>query len=230
MKTLAVVQHTSAEYLGLLEDHLEGRQIRFHYSRPFTAGGRLPGADALPDGLVLLGGGPWGSAGGRDLPTLQAEIELTRAALDGGKPLLGVGLGAQILSIAAGGGSSAAPLQFRVSEARRIETDALAGYLPERFPLVTYGRDEPDLPASARVLAVDEAGRPAVFQLGKRALGFTGHPGIKAAIIEDLIMEFDESPEQPGPTLAQLRMTQRSIEDALVPTMTGLIKVLGLME
>ena len=69
MKTLAVVQHTSAEYLGLLEDHLEGRRIRFRYARPFATGGRVPGPDGLHDGLVLLGGGPWGSAGTRDVPT-----------------------------------------------------------------------------------------------------------------------------------------------------------------
>ena len=84
MKTLTVVQHTSAEYLGLIEDHLEGRRIRFRYARPFATGGRVPGPDGLHDGLVLLGGGPWGSAGVRNVPTLAQEIALTRAALDKG--------------------------------------------------------------------------------------------------------------------------------------------------
>lgn len=95
MKTLAVVQHTSAEYLGLIEDHLEGRRIRFRYARPFATGGRVPGPDGLHDGLVLLGGGPWGSAGVRDVPTLAQEVALTRAALDKGLPVLGIGLGAR---------------------------------------------------------------------------------------------------------------------------------------
>ncbi|MDH4312337.1 MAG: GMP synthase, partial [Gammaproteobacteria bacterium] len=88
MKTLAVVQHTSAEYLGLIEDHLEGRRIRFRYARPFATGGRVPGPDGLQDGLVLLGGGPWGSAGTRDVPTLAQEVALTRAALEKGLPVL----------------------------------------------------------------------------------------------------------------------------------------------
>jgi GMP synthase-like glutamine amidotransferase len=230
MKTLAVVQHTSAEYLGLLEDHLEGRRIRFQYARPFASGGCVPATEALSDGLILLGGGPWGSAGTRDLPTLEPEVELTRFALDAGLPVLGIGLGAQILAIAAGGGSSSMPLEFSIGEATRGDVDALAGYLPERFPLVRYGRDWPELPAGARILARDEADRPAVFQVAPRAVGFTGHPGIKPAIIEDLIMEFDEGPAEPGPSLARLRLTQRSIEDALVPTMTGLVKVLALMD
>ena len=225
-----VLQHTSAEYLGLIEDHLEGRRIRFRYSRPFATGGRVPKAGQLPDGLVLLGGGPWGSAGDRNVPTLIEELTLTKAALQKGLPVLGIGLGAQLLSIMAGGSVQRTDLTFDVGEARRVDPGALDGYLPERFPLVVYGRDRPVPPDDARILAVDAAGHPAVFQVGANALGFTGHPGVKAAIIEDLIMEFEEGPADPGPRLAELRALQRSIEDALVPIMTGVVKVLGLMQ
>ena len=230
MKTLVVIQHTSAEYLGLIEDHFEGRRIRFLYSRPFTAGGRLPKPDQLADGLVLLGGGPWGSAGGRDVPTLEGELALARHALGAGLPVLGIGLGAQILAAAAGGDAESTPLEFTVDEAVRAEPDALAGYLPERYPLVTYGRDRPVLPPGAKVLARDSAGRPALFQIGERALGFTGHPGTKPAIVEDLIMEFEEAPPDPGPTLEQMRIVRPALEDALVPIMTGVVRVLRLME
>ena len=34
VKFVSVVQHTSADYLGLMEDHLEGRNIRFKYFPP----------------------------------------------------------------------------------------------------------------------------------------------------------------------------------------------------
>ena len=230
MKTLTVLQHTSAEYLGLIEDHLEGRRIRFRYSRPFATGGRVPKPAQLLDGLVLLGGGPWGSAGDRNVPTLIEELTLTKAALQKGLPVLGIGLGAQLLSIVAGGSVQQTDLVFDVGEATRVEPGALEGYLPERFPLVVYGRDRPIPPDDARILAVDAAGHPAVFQVGPNALGFTGHPGVKAAIIEDLVMEFEEAPADPGPGLARLRTLQRSIEDALVPIMTGVVRVLGLME
>jgi len=228
--TLAVIQHTSADYLGLMEDHLEGRRIRFRYYRPFTGGRSLPSADDVSGGLVLLGGGPWGSAGERDVPTLEAEVELARHALALGSPVLGIGLGAQVLCHAAGGGSVPAPLAFDVSEGRRTRDDALNGYLPERFPLVRYMRDKPVLPAGAVTLAVDAEGEPCVFQVGDRALGFTGHPGMKTAMVEDLIMEFVEGPPDPSAGLATLRDRKRDIEDALVPTMTGLVQVLGLME
>jgi len=128
MNLLNVVQHTSADYLGLIEDHLEGRRIRFRYFRPFTEQGAVPGPGDECDGLVLLGGGPWGSAGGRDVPTLRQEIDLARGMLDQGKPVIGIGLGAQILARAAGGGSAPAPLAFEVGYARRLLDDALAGF------------------------------------------------------------------------------------------------------
>lgn len=228
--TVQVVQHTSAEYLGLLEDHLEGRSIRFHYCRPFTGKVSLPAADKLDDGLIVLGGGPWGSAGTRDVPTLAAEVELVRQCLGKGTFVLGIGLGAQILSLAAGGGVERNELEFSVGSARRTSAQALGGYLPAEYPLAVYMRDWPLPPPEAQVLAVDQGGRAALWQLADRALGFAGHPGLKVAMVEDLVMEFEESPADIDAGLARLRAVQRSIEDALVPIMTGVVRVAGWME
>ena len=230
MKIVQVVQHTSAEYLGLVEDHLEGRGVRFRYNRPFTAEASLPLAGTARDGLVLLGGGPWGSAGTRDLPTLEAEIALAKASIARGWPLVGIGLGEQIVARAAGGGSEDSPLEFRVTTARRVRDDALGGYLPAEYPLAIYGRDRAVLPPGAVVLSEDGEGRPALWQLGERTFGFRGHPGLKVAMVEDLIMEFEETPEALEPNLAKLRSAQRALEDALVPIMTGLVRAAGWMD
>lgn len=227
---VSVLQHTSAEYLGLIEDHLEGRKIRFTYHRPFAAHGGVPLPSGVGDGLVLLGGGPWGSAGPRNLPTLVREVELTHACLANAVPVIGIGLGAQILALAAGGRSVIAPLRFATGYATRVVDDALGGYLPERYPYVAYARDCLVLPPQARLLAIDEAGEPALFQVGRRAFGFVAHPGFKPAIAEDLIMEFDEGPAEPAAVLAEARALAPAIERALIPIMTGLIQATGLME
>lgn len=227
--TVHVLQHTSAEYLGLMEDHLEGRSVRFRYHRPFTGKVPVPKAEAIDQGLVLLGGGPWGSAGERDVPTLRTEVELAGKCLEDGKPVVGIGLGAQILALAAGGRSASASLEFSVSTARRVAADALNGYLPQEYPLAVYMRDWPVPPSSAKVLSVDGQDRPVLWQVGERALGFAGHPGLKVAMVEDLIMEFEEAPAEIEAGLARLRAVQRSIEDALVPLMTGLVQLMGWM-
>jgi GMP synthase-like glutamine amidotransferase len=230
MKTVQVVQHTSAEYLGLIEDHLEGRGVRFRYSRPFAADASLPLVGALHDGLILLGGGPWGSAGVRDLPTLEAEIELAKACIARGWPLVGIGLGEQIVARAAGGGSEPAPLEFAIGSARRVRDGALGGYLPAQYPLAAYGRDRAVPPPDALVLAQDGEGRPALWQWGERTFGFRGHPGLKVAMVEDLVMEFEEAPGAVAEELGKLRAAQRALEDALVQIMTGLVRAAGWMD
>lgn len=230
MRLLHVLQHTSAEYLGLIEDHLEGRNLRFRYHRPFTGKTAWPEAAAITDGLVLLGGGPWGSAGTRDVPSLAAEVALTKSCLERHVPVIGIGLGAQILAIAEGGGSSSAPLTLAVLPARRTAPHALHGYLPETFPVAIYMRDWPEPPAQATVLARADDGRALLWQTRETAFGFAGHPGFKVGMVEDLVMEFAESPDDLDAGIAALRRAQRGIEDALVPIMTGLVQATGWME
>jgi lipoate-protein ligase A len=197
MNVVAVIQHTAGEYLGLMEDHLEGRRIRFQYFRPFAAG-KLPAAELPADALMLLGGGPWGTAGTRDLPTLAEEVELTRQRLAEGTPVV-------------------------------TRDDALNGFLPKTFNQVIYMRDWPVLPAHATVLATDNLDRPAVWQIGENAFGFSGNPGIKLGMVEDLIMEFEEVPVDSAGQLEKLRALQAALEDELVPIMTGLVQCTALM-
>lgn len=229
MKSVTVIQHTSAEYLGLIEDHFEGRRIRFQYFRPFTEQGRVPGMKSVGDGLVLLGGGPWGSGGQRNVPSLIEEVELTFECLKLGIPIVGIGLGAQIIALASGGQTVETPLAFNVGYATRCEDDALNGYLPVRYPLVEYMRDRPVPPKSAKILAVNEQGDAALFQIADNVFGFSGHPGVKVAMAEDLIMEFEESPVDASERLDSLKLKKTEIEDALVPIMTGLVQLTGLM-
>lgn len=230
MKTLCVLQHTEAEFLGLLEDHFEGRNIRFRYFRPFSPGAKMPATTDGYAGLVLLGAGPLGIVSGHLIPSLGAELRLGREFIDRGLPVIGVGVGACILSTAAGGGAQEAPLRFVVEQARRTEPKALGGHLPESFPVAIYMRDRPVLPSETKVLAVGESGEAVVFQCAENCFGFLGHPGVKSAMIEDLIMEFEEVPDSTAETLAALRSTQGEIAAALSPIMVGLVEVIHLME
>jgi GMP synthase-like glutamine amidotransferase len=229
MKVVAVVQHTSGEYLGLIEDHLEGRRVRFQYFRPFASGGSLPDAGLPADALILLGGGPWGSAGGRDLPTLQQEVELTRQKLEEGVAVIAFGVGAQVLALAAGGTVESTDLIFEAITVTRCDDNALNGFLPERFSQVVYMRDRAVPPASAKVLARDQHGHAAIWQVGDNAYGFSANPGLKLGMVEDLIMEFEEVPDNTAEGMQQLRRLQRDIEDELVPIMTGLVQCTRLM-
>lgn len=224
MKRVAVLQHSEAEYLGLIEDHLEGRNIRFTYIRPFAAGGTVPEFTGGADGLILLGGGPYGLVSGHILPSIGPELRLTRSYLAEGRPVVGFGLGAVILAVAAGGGAEEARLRFTV-ETAIPESGALGG-VP--FPLACYLRDSPVLPAGAEVLARSPGGTPLVFAIG-RNVGFLGHPGMKRGMAEDLIMEYAETPDEPLESLEALGRAQVDVATALGPVMVDLVARCGWM-
>ncbi|HUI15431.1 MAG TPA: hypothetical protein VL048_18385 [Xanthobacteraceae bacterium] len=230
MKTLCVLQHVEAEYLGLMEDHFEGRNIRFRYCRPFTPGAAVPATAEGYDGLALLGAGPHGVVSGNLIPSLGPELRLTRDFLDRGLPIIGIGAGACILATSAGGGADDAALRFTVETAHRLTPQALGGHMPQTFPTAIYMRDRPIPPAEAEVLAQSETGEPLIFQLRDNCLGFLGHPGIKSAMIEDLIMESDDVPEATAETLAVLRRVQGEIAACLGAIMVGLVEVTRLMD
>jgi GMP synthase-like glutamine amidotransferase len=229
MITLCVLQHTEGEFLGLMEDHFESRAIRFNYIRPFVPGATVPTAPGGFAALVLLGAGPRGIVSGDLLPSLGPELRLTAAFLAAGRPVIGIGLGSAILAVAAGGGAEAAPLRFTVGEARRADPHALAGHLPASFPSVLYMRDRAIPPPTARILATDGDGTPAVYQIGGNNLGFSGHPGIKRGMIEDLVMEFAETPDNVRDELIRFAAVQPALAEALTEIMVGLVKVTGLM-
>lgn len=230
MRTLCVIQHIEAEFLGLMEDHLESRNIRFRYIRPFTEGTKIPASPEDFAGLVLLGAGPYGAVSGHILPSLGAELRLARAFLNAGLPVIGIELGAVILAIAAGGGAEEAPLRLWVDRAERTDAKALGGWLPKRFAFAAYLRDRPAPDAAFSVLARNQTGEPVVFAAGAHALGFVGHPGMKRGMAEDVAMAFDEAPDDLATGLEALAKVQAEIAQALSPMMVGLIQHCGLMD
>ena len=105
----------------------------------------------------------------------------------------------------------------------------------QSLPLAPHDHRSAEILASVRSAFAAKGFDGASMQDLARAAGmsvgnFYRYFPSKAAIVEDLVMEFDEGPADPAPGLAQLRSLQRSIEDALVPIMTGVVKVLALMD
>jgi len=229
MKNVCVLQHTETEFLGLMEDHFEGRNIRFHYKRPFAVGGTVPTDHEEYDGLIILGGGPYGVVSGFLLPSLMPELRLTKSFLDAGLPVVGVELGAIILAVAAGGGATEAPLRFTLETGTTTSPGALGGHLPNSFPVAAYLRDKPVLPTNAKILATDQSDEPVVFSIQDNCIGFIGHPGMKSGMAEDLIMEFAETPDNTVEPLEALRRVQSELAEALTGIMVGISQHTRLM-
>ena len=229
MQTISVLQNTDSEYLGLMEDHLEGRNIRFRYIRPAHDSNWVRNMELPKDGLIVLGAAPYGTVSAPVLPMLERRIEIIQSCLAEKLPVVAFGTGAQLLSLAAGSSVKKTALNLTVGTAYRKVDDALNGYLPEAYPVVTWMRDYPEIPSKATVLSCMEDGSPALFQLSENCLGFLGHPGLKSAMIEDSIVQAPALDFGDPGMLEQVRHNQAAIEQSLISMMAGIIQITGWM-
>lgn len=99
MKNVVVIRHVHFEDLGLLAPILNARGYAIRYMDGWAID---TDAAAAADFLVLLGG-PISVSETRAYPFMQTEITLAKARLQANQPLLGICLGAQVMTRALGG-------------------------------------------------------------------------------------------------------------------------------
>ena len=169
--SLAVLQHEPETGLGAFARLLSSAGV--HHEVLTTTDSRLPDAAEF-DGVIVLGG----SLTADDRALLQSQRWLRHAVLHE-VPILGVCLGAQLLSSALGG--SAGPALhpevgmhevFRNGAARH---DPLFGGLPSSFPVFGWHEDEFELPPGAISLAGSLACEHQAFRFGASAYGLQFH-------------------------------------------------------
>ncbi|MDE0309355.1 MAG: hypothetical protein OXI60_05925 [Acidiferrobacterales bacterium] len=229
MKTISVLQNTDAEHLGLVEDHLEGRNIRFRYIRPAHDNKWIDNLSLPSDGLIILGAAPYGTVSDPKLPMLEQRVEIIENYLSEKLPILAFGTGTQLLALASGSTVKSRELTLDLQTARRVDDDALNGHLPVRYPIVTYMRDFPVIAQDARVLSVFDDDTAALFQISDNCLGFIGHPGMKSAMIEDSMVQMPAFDVANIDILENIRNLQPEIEKSLISIMTGVIQITGWM-
>lgn len=228
MKRFAVVQHTYSEFLGLIENQLEKRDIGFHYFRPFV-GQALPGSAAQYDALFLLGGrtpvtdrkaNPW----------LDDELNLIDTFRRAQRPVVGLGFGALLVAAHAGAHTSAEPFHRAYwTHAHKTAAgtgDALAEAVHGRRVLVMYNGTA-TLPAGVEPLLVDDDGQWLAIRPDPLTYGLLFRPELKPGMIEDMIMEAKRhTPDNIGELLAQARAewahTQTLTDQVIVALVTEL--------
>jgi GMP synthase (glutamine-hydrolysing) len=186
MSRLLVFQHVAAEPLGTLDRLIRrrGHRIRFvNFERDPEA---QPDIDRY-QGLIVLGG-PMNVEEQHRRPHLTTELRAIERALEQGKPVLGICLGAQLLAHVLGAPIRRLPVpeigwyELELTAAGR--DDAVFGGLSNRAAVFQWHSYGFDLPGGAEHLA-SSAGCPhQAFRAGHNAYGFQFHLEMDAPLIE----------------------------------------------
>ena len=145
-----IAQHVLFEGSGAIAAWAESRQIELSMVRLFD-GEQLPDRAAL-EGLIVLGG-PMGIYDEENFPWLVKEKKQIRAAIDDGKPVLGICLGAQLIADVLDARVFQGPQKeigwFNIERSIQHSTFSL----PESCTVLHWHGDTFDLPKQAIALA-----------------------------------------------------------------------------
>ena len=188
MKQIHVFQHVPFESPGFIEKWAIDQGFSLSVTR-FFDGQKPPDAAGL-DWLVIMGG-PMGVYDEAEYPWLIEEKKAIKKALRGGKVILGICLGAQLLAESLGA-------RIRQNLYKEIgwfpiylESSALdlplAEVLPPQWEALHWHGDTFEVPDGARLLASSEACRNQGFVYGDRVVGLQFHLEMARSNVQGLV-------------------------------------------
>ncbi len=168
------LQHVPFEGLGSIESWLESSGYSITSTKLFESTS-FPDLDEVD--LVIAMGGPMSVNDEAEYPWLVPEKEFIRAAIEQGKPVLGICLGAQLIASAMGAKVyKNAEKEIGWFPVHGISQDSVSLF---SFPVSTqvfhWHGETFDLPSGARLLASSEGCVNQAFQLGACVIGLQFH-------------------------------------------------------
>lgn len=206
---VCVLEHVSFEGPGSIGPALIAAGHSLHKTALYR-GEPLPDVGSL-DWLIVMGG-PMGANDDAQFDWLGPEKGLIRQAIDCGKRVLGICLGAQLIAAALGArvfrNAHREIGWFPIHAASDAAAHPLGRLFPQQLDVFHWHGDTFDLPPGAVRLASSEACREQAFALGKHVLALQFHlemtPQAAAGLVEHCRDELTAAPyvQAPGEMLA----------------------------
>lgn len=167
------LQHVPFEGLGSIEEWLDKNSYTVTATK-FYESTLLPELDSFE--LLLVMGGPMGIKDVNKYPWLRIEKQFIKSAIDAGKMVLGICLGAQLIADVMG--ASVYPNRrkeigwFPIS---RVSQNEVSFIFPESLTVFHWHGETFDLPQGAVHLAQSIACKNQAFQIGQSVIGLQFH-------------------------------------------------------
>jgi GMP synthase-like glutamine amidotransferase len=188
-----IIKHVDIEGPGLVGDCLKEENIP-HQIINLETGDRFPKVDDLSH-LVILGG-PMNVYEEDRYPFLKNEDLFIKEAIQRGKRILGICLGAQLIAKALGAKVSKAPIKeigwYDVSLTKVGSHDPLFSKFPKRFSIFQWHEDTFEIPNAGKLIATSTSVPHQAFRYGDNAYGLQFH----LEVTEEMIHEWMETYEE----------------------------------
>lgn len=170
------LQHVVFEGLGSIEPFLRSKGHDLTASHLYK-GDSLPSVDNI-DCLIVMGG-PMGIHDDEVYPWLQDEKKFIRQAIEQGKTVIGICLGAQLIASVLGAKVGRNAYReigwFKIRRDPAVLDTCLADVFPAQLEVLHWHGDTFDIPAGAVPIASSEACQNQGFIYNNRVLGLQFH-------------------------------------------------------
>ena len=215
--SVLIIKHIDIEGPGLIEDCLRQEKIPYQILN-LKPNIRLPKLDDLTH-IVFLGG-PMNVYEEDRYPFLRDEDLFIKEAIQRGKTILGICLGAQLIAKALGAKVFKAPVKeigwYDVSLTDEGTKDPLFSSLPKRFSVFQWHEDTFEIPKAGKLIATSSSVPHQAFRYEENAYGLQFHLEVTREMIQEWMKTYEEGFEgAPPPLFSKLKIlteTERRIE------------------
>ncbi len=191
--SVLIIKHVDMEGPGLIEDYLKQEKIPYQILN-LNTGVRFQKLDGFTHIVIL--GGPMNVYEEDRYPFLRGEDLFIKEAIQRGKHILGICLGAQLIAKSLGAKVIKAPSKeigwYNVSLTEEGSGDPPFSILPKTFPVFQWHEDTFEIPKGAKLLATSTAIPSQAFRYGENAYGLQFH----LEVTEEMIQEWMETYEE----------------------------------
>lgn len=215
--SVLILQHAEVEGPGLVEEELRREKIPYQVLI-LKPDAHFPNLDDLTHIVIL--GGPMNVYEEDRYPFLKDEDLFIKEAIQRGKFVLGICLGAQLVAKALGAKVPNSPIKeigwYDVSLTKIGSMDPLFSHLPKTFSVFQWHEDTFEIPHSAILLATSSLVPNQAFRYGDNAYGLQFHIEVTQTMVREWMETYEEEFEGSQPPLVSrlklLAETQSKIE------------------
>jgi GMP synthase-like glutamine amidotransferase len=197
-----IIKHVDIEGPGLIEYCLNQRRLPYQVLC-LDSDARLP----RPEGFthIILLGGPMNVYEEDRYPFLKDEDLFIKEAVQRGKFILGICLGAQLIAKALGAKVFKAPVKeigwFDVSLTEIGLQDPLFSDLPKTFPVFQWHEDTFEIPRGAKLIATSSSVSHQAFRYADNAYGLQFHLEVTEEMIQEWMKTYEKELKGSQPPL-----------------------------